>query len=366
MKKLYWLIWACWMGMMVLSPVAWAQREQVVLAYRDQVVPAEPNTLTVLALKKDLRRQYPRLELRGTALIEAQLVVQPLRRPGLAQLVVGAEASEVIEVPVRRKRFSLRGRRDFQRIRFANPSADSDGPWQILLDGSFLVREVVLYLAEYAYPPRDLRDRPAHGRYGPDDHRASPYGRRPHEGPGVHRRPPAPKKKKAKVVEVALPARIWGTDVEGDRTCGQGSNNAPDGWNHPQNVCRPPAAASYAEGYPPVKLYIRPGIGPISDGPNADHVRKLKVMVTAIAKHRTPGGRHFATLGVDIGGKGHSERFSLAPAGVQSGQPFTHAMTIKGKWRRNELARAKIWVRPNHNSVGFKVRQLKINVFALR
>ncbi|MES2854577.1 MAG: DUF3011 domain-containing protein [Bdellovibrionota bacterium] len=116
-----------------------------------------------VALKQEIQRAYPRLDMRNFDLVQVTVQAKSFDRRGDISLRVGNSQSE---------RRALRGDprdwdnpRRYDLVSFRNPDRDSRGAWQIIMQGTrFKVGrvdvEVVALRNEPRPPPRDPRDDP--------------------------------------------------------------------------------------------------------------------------------------------------------------------------------------------------------------
>lgn len=135
-----------------LSSVAHAGRERIVLDFDDSYYHATKGETATLFLKRELRQQYPGLRFRESDLRKVVLIAKSKKGRGKAHLRVGQNRSRSVRVDGRPNQFHDNRRHSFDRIKLHNPSHNSSGPWQIKLNGNFVVRKVVLILDNYDYP----------------------------------------------------------------------------------------------------------------------------------------------------------------------------------------------------------------------
>lgn len=144
-----------------LAGTAMAARDRIVLEYHDSHLRSDRGGPATLFLKKTLRDQYPWVEVEDLDLRRVVLVAKSRHGRGEAYLRVGHRMTETYPVHGRPNEFRDDRRRSFDRIQFTNPSHDSSGPWQIDLHGNFVVRQVVLEVADrphrHRLPPRPYR-----------------------------------------------------------------------------------------------------------------------------------------------------------------------------------------------------------------
>ena len=105
-------------------------------------------------LKKAFNQQYPWVELTDMDLRRVVLVAKSRKGIGGAQLRVGEWLTDSYAVAGRPIDFRDQRKITFDRVRFHNPSSSSGGPWQIDLQGNFIVRKVVLEMDNYHWRHR--------------------------------------------------------------------------------------------------------------------------------------------------------------------------------------------------------------------
>lgn len=98
----------------------------------------------ILKLKQRLKQQYPGIAPRNMELIAVKLVAKSKRGRGQATLLVGQDASYPETIGGTPYDFHDDSRYTFDRIRMQNPAYDSQGKWQIELQGNIKVKKVVL------------------------------------------------------------------------------------------------------------------------------------------------------------------------------------------------------------------------------
>lgn len=124
---------------MVLASSTALARERFVLELNDQ----EFRGNNVLRLKELLRDQHG-LNVRQYSLAGVRLVAKTRHGQGTAALRVGNWVSQERQVYGHPSEFDRPGENTFDKVDFSNDSYDSEGPWQMQLQGNFKVRRVVV------------------------------------------------------------------------------------------------------------------------------------------------------------------------------------------------------------------------------
>ena len=144
-----------------VSTDAMAARERLVLDYGDSQIRGQKGQSATLYLKKTLKEQYPWVDIADLDLRRVVLIAKSKQGMGGAQLRVGNRMTEMYQVDGRPDRFRDDRRYTFDRVHFSNPSSDSSGPWQIELQGNFVVNKVVLEVDDqsrrHVGPPKRYR-----------------------------------------------------------------------------------------------------------------------------------------------------------------------------------------------------------------
>lgn len=138
-------------GLFVLTGAAvLAQDRQFEINYQDREFTGQ----SVLKLKQDLNRAYPRLNLNNRELERVVLVAKSRGGNAEARLVVGRFDSRVEQIDGNPRDFRAAG--SFHRIPFEAPNRDN-GVWQIEMRGNIKVKKVIVTLARDVAPPRPNR-----------------------------------------------------------------------------------------------------------------------------------------------------------------------------------------------------------------
>ncbi len=133
---------ALMMTVLTMGASASAERVRLVLDYNDLHV--KGRTDNKLHLKKKLKSQYPGIRLRKASLIKVKLVAKSKRGHGTAALHVGDQKTYREQIYGNRYDFNDPSPYTFDKIRFSNPSYDSQGKWQIDLRGNIKIRKVIV------------------------------------------------------------------------------------------------------------------------------------------------------------------------------------------------------------------------------
>lgn len=119
-----------------------ARQRTLSLDYGDQQYQGN----SVLHLKQDLRAAYPDIRINQSDLVRVQLVAKSRRGQGSAWLQVGNRQSQERRIGGSPLRWNDRRRASFDTVAFNNPGLNSDGVWQIHLQGNIKVRQVVVVI----------------------------------------------------------------------------------------------------------------------------------------------------------------------------------------------------------------------------
>jgi hypothetical protein len=144
--------------LLLLFPLqAMAGEDRLVLDFADSHICSTQGYASTLYLKKALLEQYPGINISDYRLREVVVVAKTKVGRGDVQLRVGPEVTGRYRVAGSPGGFHSNHPRSFDRVGIHNPFDDSWGPWQLLLNGNFKVRKVVLVVEE-RHPRR-------HGRH---------------------------------------------------------------------------------------------------------------------------------------------------------------------------------------------------------
>lgn len=130
--------------LLTLPMIAMASGERYVLDFNDSHIRGYKGEAATIYLKKSLKAQYPWLRISDLELQKVVLVAKSKRGHGGAELRVGKWTTGRYEVSGEPWLFQDERNYTYDKIRFRNPSRNSNGPWQIHLRGNFKVRKVVV------------------------------------------------------------------------------------------------------------------------------------------------------------------------------------------------------------------------------
>lgn len=101
-----------------------------------------------LKLKQKLKATYPGIQLQKMELMSVMMVGKTKHGQGWAELRVGQSYSPNQTVKGKPFKFQSGADKSYDRILFENPKTNSQGPWQIKLQGQFRVKHVVVELSK--------------------------------------------------------------------------------------------------------------------------------------------------------------------------------------------------------------------------
>lgn len=149
MKAVLVIVLLALMGVVMVPLTASAKgRERFVLNFGDGHYRAHRGQYSTLFLKREMIRQYPRLNIVDYRLKKVVVMAKTKHGRGRVQLRVGPEITHPYRVGGHPGQFHRHHPGTFDRVRIRNPFADSWGPWQLRLQGNFKVRKVVLIMEE--------------------------------------------------------------------------------------------------------------------------------------------------------------------------------------------------------------------------
>jgi hypothetical protein len=156
--------------LLLLFPLqAMAGTDRLVLDFGDGHFRSGRGYSSTLFLKKALLEQYPGINISDYRLRKVVVVAKSKIGRGDVQLRVGPEVTDRYRVAGDPRGFYSDHPRSFDRVRIHNPFADSWGPWQLLLNGNFKVRKVVL-VVEQRHPRRHGHHHGHNYDWGPNQH----------------------------------------------------------------------------------------------------------------------------------------------------------------------------------------------------
>ena len=107
-----------------------------------------------IRIKRQLRLQYPGIELQNVDLLSVMMVAKTRKGQGKARLLVGQNGTAKQVFGGNVATFKSTGEKTFDRHLFLNPKNNSNGRWQMKLQGNFIVRQIVV---EIGVSETDLR-----------------------------------------------------------------------------------------------------------------------------------------------------------------------------------------------------------------
>lgn len=107
---------------------------------------------TVIKLRQALKQNFPDLDLDQYTLVTASVLGQSFKGDGIATLVIGAEESLDKTISGSPKKWNSGKAEDYVRVHFDSPVSAEEQfknkmPWQIKLDGNFIIQNVEVHLA---------------------------------------------------------------------------------------------------------------------------------------------------------------------------------------------------------------------------
>lgn len=144
--------------LLTLPMTAMASGDRYVLDFNDSHIRGHRGEAATIYLKKSLKDQYPWLRISDLDLQKVVLVAKSKRGHGGAALRVGKWTTDRYEVGGEPWLFQDDRRYTYDKIRFRNPSRNSNGPWQLHLRGNFKVRKVIVVV-------KQIRNRDYYGHW---------------------------------------------------------------------------------------------------------------------------------------------------------------------------------------------------------
>ena len=135
--------------LLTLPISAMASQERYVIDFNDSHIRGHRGEKATIYLKKSLKAQYPWVRLSDLELEKVVLVAKSKKGRGGAELRVGKWSTDMYGVDGEPRQFHERGRYTFDKVRFWNPSKNSNGQWQLGLKGNLIVRKVVLIVRDH-------------------------------------------------------------------------------------------------------------------------------------------------------------------------------------------------------------------------
>lgn len=334
---------------LLLPVLASAEAERLILKYQDRHIQSINHQAQTLLLKRELKQRYPKLNLNQFRLVRTVIMAKSKKGKGTIQLRINNNYSQKYRVHGSPKGFSNSAKFNYDKVEINNPAHRSDGPWQLLFTGNFKLRKVLLvvervdgnqtnHYSSRNNPWWETNQRPYH--YDSDWNRVK-YNKR-HNDPTYRVSLP-----------LVLPARNWGTEMEGEKRCGKRSGKVADGWRYPNTICEPSSSATFRRGYSPIRLFIRPDTRPL-DNHNHLRIRKLQISL-ALDNH---GERNSATIGINIGGREFTKYIDCNNGSRNREASFS----ISGDWNPADVENSRVWVLPGHGNSDLTIKNMQVRV----
>ncbi len=345
----------------IASPSLATNRERITMDFEDSHIYSRFNDPTPVFLKKELRKRFPGVDLSHLDLRKAIVVAKSRRGHGTVKLKVGKNISSKAQIGGSPQAFHSTAKHTFDRLKIDSPSYSSNGPWQLLFNGNIVLRKIVLIVDNNGSSPK--REHNNYYGWSPDynsDDRqidSGFYSERIIEK--LHRNDsPLP---------MVLPAKTWGTSIEGEKRCGQKSNNSRDGWDYPNTICDSTSKATYHRGYQPTQLYIQPDARVIDQFSKTTTIRSLDITVSASPGNRRKShGPVSATFGITINGQTYSKAIYLDPLKAKHRKTLNTTLKLSGNWSKKDIHNSKVWILPNWESGDFTVTKIQSLVTSAR
>jgi hypothetical protein len=323
------------------------QSEQLSLHFQDINVQSRGSEAATLLLKKELKNSYPDLDISTLELKKVIVVAKSKKGRGTVQLRIGREVSAEHIISGVPHAFQDPSNHTFGQISIRNTSDMNSGPWQLQFSGNIILRKIILFIEKDVYMPPT----PNLGR----NDRNAPHGKWQKES------------SYQPLFPLILPGRAWGTELEGERVCGQRSRNVKDGWNFPDTICQSGSRASYRQGYNPVELFLRPDIRPLDHIQLRHNISDLIVSTTIVAESQDHQASSVsAILGIEIAGHTYTRHISINNRASWRNKSRTESFDISGNWTRRDLQHARVYILPQRNCGNFTVQKLQLSVSGIR
>jgi hypothetical protein len=321
--------------------------EQLSMHFHDINMQSRRSEPVTIFLKKELKNRYPDLDISTFELKKVLVVAKSNKGRGIVKLYIGNDVIDENVISPTPHSFRNPSQYTFEQISIRNRTDHSNGPWQLQFSGNIILRKIILFVERdfYISPDPYLRENDR------NDH----YGKLPKES---LQGPPLP---------LVLPGRAWGTELEGEKVCGQQSRNIRDGWDFPDTICQTDSRATYRQGYRPVQIFLRPDIRPLDYVQLRHNVRDLLVSATVSAGSQDhPVNSVSAILGIEIAGHTYTRNISINNRANWRKRSKTESLEISGNWTRRDLQNARIFILPQRNCGDFTVQQIQLSVTRIR
>ncbi len=328
--------------------------EKVVLDFGERQIFAKPNDPAFIFLKKEMHDRFPQINISSLALEKVVILAKSRRGHGTVQLKVGKNVTPKAQIAGSPQAFYSPARHTFDRVQLNNPSYNSNGPWRLLLRGNIVISKIVLIINDDQHIEKrhkhDSSTWPGNQFRNENSIESRIYVDKRHDR--LHSRQP--------LLPLLLPARSWGTDIEGEMARGQKSNNRRDGWDYPDTITETYSKATYRSGYQPTSLFIRPDSRVIDQYSGKGNIRALQIALSA-----TAGDNHnkraplSATFGISINGRTYSQTIHIDNSHVKNRKVVNKTLNISGDWSADEIRNSHIWILPSRESCDFTVTELQ-------
>ncbi|WP_163337697.1 hypothetical protein [Desulfopila sp. IMCC35008] len=329
--------------------LASAEAERLILKYKDRHIQSKNHQVQALYLKRELKQRYPQLNLNQYRLVRTVVMAKSKKGKGTIQLRVRNNYSRKHKVHGPPQGFGNSAKFTYDKIEIGNPAHRSDGPWQLLFTGNFKLRKVLLVV--------ERKDRNKNTHYSSNDNTWWDSNHRPYDYADDWNRDRYQNSHNARnylvPLPLVLPARNWGTDMEGEKQCGKRSGKVADGWRYPNTICEASSSATFRGGYRPVRLFIRPDSRPL-DIYNNLRIRNLQVSLT-LDNH---GKRNSATIGINIGGREYTKYIDC----TSSNRNREASFSITGDWNPADVQNSRFWILPEHGNSELTIKHMQVRV----
>ena len=128
-----------------MATSAFAERARLVLEFNDlHFKGGRRGAANILKLKKEIKNQYPGIQLRNADLIRVRLVAKSKHGQGTAALHVGRHSTYEERIYGSSRDFHNRDSYTYDKIKINNPSYNSEGQWQLHFRGNIKIKQVAV------------------------------------------------------------------------------------------------------------------------------------------------------------------------------------------------------------------------------
>lgn len=329
--------------------LAAAEAERLILKYKDRHIRSTNHQEQTLYLKRELKEKYPQLNLNKYRLVRTVVMAKSKKGKGTVQLRIKDKYSRKHRVHGTPQGFGNSAKFNYDKVEISPPAYRSDGPWQLLFRGNFKLRKVLLVV--------ERKDRNKNNHYGFNNNSWWNRNHRPYEYIDERRDNSYKNRHNDRKYGLSLPlvlqARNWGTDLEGEKRCGNRSGKVADGWRYPNTICEASSNATFRGGYRPTRLFIRPDSRPL-DIHNNLRIRNLQVSLT-LDNH---GTQNSATIGINIGGREYTKYIDCS----KSNRHRKASFSISGDWNHADVHNSRFWILPGHGNSELTITNMQIRV----